>query len=369
MAKPYTLSCRKPPHVSEELVDQFTEYASRHRHSTRWQGGYWEASWSFIPTDENRLTAGFLRDWFENRLMFRIEERSGGIISWQGVVWTMVLTLDGVREERSVGDVFNAVRVMFVDPTGTNDQTDYILNQRSIDRYGRRDLVLEKESANTAQAEALANTELIRSAEAWSKITGINPDWPNQLDVIAVGDVFLLNNRLTTAPGGVDYDARITQLLTDKSEFVTAGGIKANSLETEDLQIPTGVWEVFHDLVKDGDGTQPWRLWVDADSRLWYQPADNTPAYEYHGRVKGLSDTEGNKSPWLVKPGVVRNVTRQSTTPIPGSFLSDGRDSWVQEVEMANGWSEPSLKPAGVAPEDIQDKAEMYQMWLEREAE
>lgn len=367
--RPYALICRQPPHIGTASLGHFTDYVERYRHSTRWMGGFWEATWSFIPSEENGLTAAYLRDWFENRLMFRHEERSGGIVSWEGVIWTMVLTLDGVRKERSVGDVFNAIKSTFIDGTGASDQTSYYTNQNSINRYGRRDLVIPLSGVSSSEAAARCQKELVETAEAWPRIIGINPTWPDKLDVTAVGDIFTANNRVTTVPTGSTYDAWVTDLVTNKCEFLSVGGIKANSLVPTDLRIATRVWDVLLDLAEFGDGTDPWRLWCDANSRIWYQPAENTVLYEYHGRNKGLTDTEGNKNPWLVKPGVVRDVTNhRKTIPIPGSFLADGRDSWVLEVEMADGWTEPQLKPAGVSAEEIQSKAEMYQMWLEREA-
>lgn len=367
MGKPYVLACRQPPHVSTAIVDRFTELATRYRHSTRWQGGFWEASWSFIPTEENGLTTAYLRDWFENRLMFRHEERSGGIVSWQGIIWAMVLTVDGIREERSVGDVYNAIKCAYTDTTGEAQETSFYTNQNSINRYGRRELILTLDNVNTAQAEAAAQSALVETAEAWPHVIGINPSWPDSLDVQAVGDIFTANNKYVTAAVGSSYNGRISNIISADCEFLTAGGIGVNASVPEGLTINSRAWDVMLELAEHGDGTSPWRLWCDTGSRVWYQAADNTVLYEYHGRNKGLTDTEGNKNPWLVKPGVIRNMRRRSTTPIPGSFLSSGRDSWVLEVEMADWWTEPSLKPAGIAPEEIQNKMDLYQTWLEAE--
>ena len=94
-----------------------------------------------------------------------------------------------------------------------------------------------------------------------------------------------------------------------------------------------------------------------------YQMADNSPTFYWHGKKRGF----GNVPAWAARPGVIRNMTRRPSSPIPGSFLSDGRDNWIQEVEMATGFDAPNLIPDGNQSDSILSKQEMYTRWLEFE--
>jgi hypothetical protein len=367
MTKPYELFLRIPPHQGDTLIEWFADKADRYRHSTRWMGGFWEATWTFHVNEELGISRGYLRDWFDKRLMHRHEERSGGGVSWEGVIWEMVLTLDGFREKRTVADVFNVIKCLYTDASDNSQETNWYTNQASIDRYGRRELLLVKDKVNSAEAIAACQKELAIRAEAHPENTGINDRWADSLDITAVGDIFTANNRYVTAATGSSFDGRISNVVSTDCDFLTAGRIRSNSLVPEDLTIETRAWDAMLELAEFGDGTNPWRLWCDVGGRIWYEQASNTPAYEWHGRVKGLTDVMGCRQPWLVQPGVVRNMTRHSSKPIPGTFLQDGRDSWILEVEMGDGMTNPSLKPAQLEPEEIENKATMIQGWLEKE--
>lgn len=367
LTKPYNLLCKVPPQDGTGVVEEFTNRAQRYRHAIRWQGGFWEATWFFPLGGDN--TAAYLRDWFETRLAYRHEERVGGVVSWEGIVWEMNLTLDGYREHKSLANVFNAVKTIYLDTTDTSQETVWYTDETSINRYGRREFVLLLDNVTTTQAQAAAQKALAEAKEAWPRVTGIGKQLSSGLDVTAVGDVFTANNRYVTASEGTNYTDYVTNLVATDCDRLTAGNIKTNALESSPFGINIRAWDAILELVERGDDNyNAWRFWVTAGGLAHYEQADNTPIYEWHGSKGGLVDPMGGKSNWLVKPGVVRNMTRREGIPIPGSPLADSRDAWVKEVEMAQGAPEPLLSPAGISAESIENKKKQYAEWLAEKA-
>jgi hypothetical protein len=103
----------------------------------------------------------------------------------------------------------------------------------------------------------------------------------------------------------------------------------------------------------------PWRAWVDIGRKLYFEPIDVTPVYQE--RPGGLHLYNGEKVtvPWLVRPGVVRDMTYPIGRDEPGSFLSDCRDTWIEEVEVS-AKGELVLSPEAVDDVDVLEAQNNY---------
>ena len=339
------LILRVPPQKGTDALFSFGNFASRYRHSIRWQGGFWEATWEFRRDDKAGITAAYLREWFENYLYYRVEERAGNAVTWEGLVWDMTLTLNGYKERRSVGDVWNAIKCQYVDTSNAAQDTGWSINQSSIDRYERRELILRLSNKESADADARVATVLTEAREAWARVIDINVAEPDSLRVTAVGDIYTANNRYVTAATGSTIADHITNIIGTDCDRLTAGQVATNSIAAQSFDMPRRGWDALLELTQIGDASgNPYRLWVTPTGLIHYQQADNSPAFYWYGRSRGLQII-GDVSPWAIQPGVIRNLTSRPSLPIPGSFLADSRDSWVQAVEISTGLTAPILLP------------------------
>lgn len=370
--KPYALVCRTNPLTGTDFVEEFARLAERWRRSIRANGGYWEGSWWF-PLDRHRPEE-YLRGWFEHRLFNRIEEKVGSI-SWQGLVWEMELSLDGIKERRSIGTLYNRVKTLYIDSADdTTKETAWYENAASIAQYGYRELILlPDDPVTTDAAEAMAQQEVSLSAEPWPRTVAIDDRLADGLLVTVAGDVFTANNRYVTAGDGTEDDVStyIQEIVATDCQFLTVGRIVANTLQTKKaVATPMRAWDKILQLVELGDANfDPWLFYVADGGWAHYGAADPNPRYEWHGRNGGLRDTAGGDSPWLVRPAMVRNMTRKRATPTPDTWRVDGRDSWIAEVEMADGAKMPTLKPDEFDEDELLRAQTNHQRWLEREAD
>jgi hypothetical protein len=159
-----------------------------------------------------------------------------------------------------------------------------------------------------------------------------------------------------SAPGTAgSVSTFITDILNNECDFVAPGRITTNTLQVLRQYLPyRRCWDVIRELVQAGGSTfKPWRFYVEADGYAAYELVNLNPVFEWRGRDHGLQGPIGRQSPWQVYPGVFRNQLRLPSAPPTETFLTDGRDFLVAEVEMAQGQEFPTLKTHGVNEEDI----------------
>lgn len=349
---------------------EVVRYVERYRHTLRQQGGFWEATF-WIPVSPGvGITSSYLREWYNNRLMFRLDEQYGGTLTWQGVIWEMELLLDGVRKRRSIENLWNAIRTDYTDSSGASLSTAWFTNDDSIKRYGRREQIIRMDNVASAEAEAEAQSELTKLSEPWSEFVGIDVKGDEGLSVTAVGDIFTANNKYTTVATGSPGSASsfITTILNTDCQFLSANSISTNSLVvTKALTRPMRVWDLLLRLTERGDDTVPYRIWVSGGGKVNYAPLDNNVLLQWNGRDRGMTFRAGGSAGWNAIPGVLRDMTEQSGTPIPGSFLQDRRDSWIDQIEMAVGADYPVVKPSDIDEDDLMVAKEQYERWFEME--
>lgn len=346
-------------------VDEFTDWVQRYRQRIRWRGGFWSADW-FMPGDSK-----YLDEWFYNRLMFGIQTRVGGDVAWEGVVWQMTLARGGVTERRDMSQLYNAIKVLYTDTSGTDQSTSWVTDASSITQFGRRELILELDDITATEATDAANHRLALSAYPSSEVVAVGANLKPGLQVRAVGRVVTMNNKYVTAGDSTldNTDAYIEEILDNDCEYVSPGTLETNTRQTKKAAPETArPWNTVQDMVERASSTgELWRFFVGKGGRAEYRKADATPRYEWRGKT--LAAIDGNYVPWLVKPAVVRNLSRRQTVPTTSSFFTDGRDFLVGEVEMADDRQNPRLKPISVNEQDIIEAMADYRRWLEEEHE
>ena len=361
-----TILIRDMPLRGTAVIDRLNsrDYNSL-RQSRRWQGGDWEASFTIPPTKE--VGAGMLGNWFKNLLMKRVEIQSGGSSPWKGVIWEMTLVKDGTKRTMSMDGVWNAVKTIYTESgTSTQLETSFFTDTKSIELYGRREYLLYLDNVPLGQAEAAAQKFLAETSAPWPQLTAIGTTERPGLFIQAVGDVFTLNNQYatTTITGEEDVSVFIADTVTTDSEFLSTGRIAANALQVEKEQrAPTRVWDLLIGLVELGDGSVPYRIWVE-NGRVNYQPLSVDPIYEYRGLRYGLQTISGQPRGWDAEPGVVRDYTIPAGAPPPGSVFTDTRDSLIDEIQMWQGAAAPTPRIGSMAENDLLQGYENYQRMM-----
>jgi hypothetical protein len=390
------LTLSLPVILGSSSVMEFSELATEYSHSINRNGGYYDASWRlplypsigigeyqemvraepdlFLSDDQRMGTWSVLRTWFESPyLMYHVEEKAAGAVTWEGVVWEMELTVGGLTKRVSMENVWNAVRVDYEDAAGSKHNTGWIEEAESIRLYGRKEMILHPKVVTATEATARGETFLARHAWPMPETVEIASTRAPGLFVQAVGYAataqfqYINTDAADLATGNIsDFVSRIIQY---DCEFLRAGNIETNTLQRR-RQFPDLMrgWDGIKALVGEGDASgAPWTAMVYNGRRLDYEQADAEPVLFWRGEPEGVTVGSGNINPWQVRPGVMRDLTSAITTAQPGGFLQQARDTLVEEVEMSDGREQPVFKPGGFDPLAILRARDQYLAWYERE--
>lgn len=390
------LTLSVPAIVGTSLVDEFTFWTQEYSRTISRSGGYYEASWR-IPLDtgvsqdeareryladpnlqmsneERRGNAGLITRWFETPvLMHHVEERAAGTVTWEGVVWEMELTVGGLTRRISMDEVYNAVRADYTDTAGGRHITDWYTEDESIALYGRREMILDERYVSGEEAEAAAQSFLAEHAWPAPEVVAIDTSRPPGLFVQAVGYCVTANFQYvdTTAADGQtgNISEFVSRILTYDCQFLQAGNIETNALQRRrQFDGLRRCWDALEELAEMGDpDNAPWLVAVYNGRRLNYEQADSAPQLYWRGPQQGVTGGTGAINPWLVRPGVLRDLTSTITSARPGAFLEEARDVLVDEVEMSQGRERPVLKPGGFDPLAVLRAKDQYLDWLATE--
>jgi hypothetical protein len=301
-----------------------------------------------------------------------IEERSGGSLTWSGMIYDMELSANGVRQWRSLDNMFNRVWAYYVSTGNTAGVGDYVDNAASIARYGIKENVLANTFVSAANAQGICNLYLAENAYPWARPKGLSLGTSGKptLTVGVAGYVYTANwqylNWAWTNAGWIDVDVTIYDWLyevlgdTTRLPFIRLGAIAANTQVVKKYQgTPIRVWDWAQQLIRRGNGatpparTGPYRMYVSPKRYVHVEMVDQTPVYYLQGGK--LTDGMGNpldKTPYQIVPGVVRNLEYPMATIEPGSTLSDFRDILVAEVAV-DGSGRLALRTTETSAEEI----------------
>lgn len=358
--KPYELVAHTSPEAGEAFLEGFAARAVGVTRTVTRQGGYWKLEFTIPMNGRNELD--YLEsEWFNSRLFARIKMRVGGAEVWKGVVWTMELSHpSGIKRRRSYGDIWNAVRVDYLDTSSAQQSTSWYTDDHSIDLYGRRELIQYMSDATSGQAESAAQALLKDNKTPWARTVAINRDMEPGLYVMAVGDAWTANNKYvgstTLDDGTVNVSTYISDIITNDCAYLSSGYIQTNTLQaTQTQNMPYRAWDLIEKLVEAGDASfNQWEAGVDAGG-FYYRQSGTTPTLHWYSD-KGVTNTAKKAGPevyWSMWPGVLRAYSLGRGDNMPGAGLTDARDSWIAEVEMSDDYEEPVLKSEEQETDDI----------------
>ena len=362
----YTLELFTSVLDGQNFLVNVTEQALNSRRSIRLFGGYWRATFTL------ELELADLMRWFYNYLGCHFQERSGGEISWQGLVYEMTLDDGRVSRRRTLDEMYNHVRATYIDSNQAQQTTSAASQAQSIARYGRRENILSMDRFDQAPAEARRDAFLNINAWPWARPeSGMLQEarMPSLL-VAACGYVFTANWRYTTTAD--NSNSTISTWLkdiidTDCQDYLRSGQIASNSTALKQtLDVPTRSWDLVQELVELGDSSgNPYRCYVENERYVRYQQIVKQPDYYIQkGQLtKTISDASG-VNPWLVKPGVFRDLDYPIRRQEQGSWFDDARDFLTEEISVG-ALSGLSWRALEFDEAELLAAQQEYQTWLE----
>ena len=165
-----------------------TDMARNWTRSIRLQGGFW--SGSFTITENKRIFSAF-----DTWLGCHVEERSGGMVTWEGLVYEMELSTGGFVYRISLDTMWNKVRADFDPPGRTGDawESDWETNDLAIARFGTKELLVPVDTTVPEVADRVRDMYVAEYGWPHAKIVGVCPPDREQLSVVVNGYAFLLN--------------------------------------------------------------------------------------------------------------------------------------------------------------------------------
>jgi hypothetical protein len=342
----------------------------RLRHRRRYWGGHWELTFHL---SDATMGAGVLDEYFQGWLMRQIGEYYGGQLTWRGVVWEMTRVKDGKRQRRSMSGVWNAVKCIYTTTTSTEQvETAYVTNADSISRYLRREQIIYKDNISSTQATAEATAYLDLTYEAWPISTSFSAGDEDGLEITCFGMGRLFNNlfsAVTTPAGLVEVAAFIDDIWGDLNfslPFLGTGYIAANTLEVQREQNkPTRCGDLIDALARAGNGTVPFRWYVDSNLLFTFEPFSATPTIEWRGRSKGgIYKIGGDRVKWDAEPGVMVDQTAPSLPALPGDFLQQRNHELVEVFSMWQGQDAPQPETEEITEEQLLSDMESYRRMI-----
>ena len=336
----------QPLKIGSRYISDITQYATMYRQAIRLYGGYWTATWNM----EN-LSATSMRTFFKQKIGNHMAAYSGGTKIWEGLIWSMDLSNNGVIRRISLDKMRNAIKCIYtdVDDDDARAETGWYKNDVSISRYGEMQEVVYLDKTTAGAAEAYAQTVLAEGSTPLPLIVAVKEPKPDEiatLRISAVGYAFTLNYKyLSLADTKVSISTAVTNVLSTDSEFVSSGVVESNTVEVQPPDSETKAWDWLVELAEIGDGTTPYTIQVLNDRKLFYKALSPTPTIIWNGKrlttPSGRSLTQGK---WSARPGIIRDLTWDDV-PLPAEmFLDNQRDSFVSEIESSVEYNIPLLK-------------------------
>jgi hypothetical protein len=291
-----------------------------------------------------------------------IIEETAGMTSWQGIVYEMTLSLDGVQYRRTLDREWwhNRVKVIYRD-AGEQAATAWSEVAGSSDVYGQMDYIDTISEATSAEATGLRDTRLADYAYPRSRMMaglefgGEKRQTPDSLVVTLAGPVFTMNWLMRETDIAAAAASSAISTLVGAAEFVTGGIINTNAMTVDaDCTTPQRLWDLAEKIILAGDASgNRWVGGVYADRQFDYGQAATAIGFEKHGDILRRRHASLDVLPSsMVADFIIFNANAPvDETPIGGSVLDDPRTAWVEEVEFIAP-DKLTLKPSGF--EDVE---------------
>ncbi len=307
------------------------------KRSDRYNFGNWEAYFTLTLRDKVNL-----RNCFANWLGAHVEERVGGRVRWAGMIYRMTYTYKGVVREIGLENMYNAVAyrtegAAYGDPGG---YSSFLTHQRSIDRYGRKEKILDMRQQSTLTTtparyinnflaqHALPSVRVVGKEAAGSNLENalgsiLNRLAPSvklvkpktgqneMLGIECVGYSQTLNwvhkNSLSTVG---DADAAIATLAADVLNYSGVARITPNTTKVLFSEEYRPNLHLIQEIVSIGSATSArMRFTVDPAGNPIYKAAETEPTlYLRDEKFYDSAFAAEAISPRLITPGLVRDM-------------------------------------------------------------
>jgi len=344
-----TLKLYTPINRGRNFIKDVTDEAIGWRRSMRAMGGYWMGSFSLETKTQflgGQGGAQSLLDSFYNWLGAEIVEESGGFMTWQGLIYSMDLTYNGLVRRRDLSLMSNHVTVEYLDDAGENHYTTAGTAGDSISYFGRKEALITYDGLGGTVATAFRDRYVKENAHPYPRVVGFNPakELMNQdmplatLDVQACGYIYTANWRFETAGDGSadnlsDY---ITDIINTDCEFIEVGNIASNTLQIyKDTPGQRRAWDVIQGLVEIGDTDgDPYSFMVGNNRLAYYKQVDTDPKYYLReGKVYAAPSGNNPADIWRMRPAVIRDMDYPVTRYWSGGWLNNIRDFYAYEID------------------------------------
>lgn len=349
----------------ERYTTTITPWVKAYKHTHRLQGGFWTATW------EIEAPPHVTRQLFRTCLSLHVRTYAVGSPVWEGYINEMTIVDNGVTRRASTEYIRNAIRCRYTDTSdGEQKLTAWYTNGSSIQRYGRIEETVHLDNVESSAAEAYAQTVLAQNAWPWPELVSLAPNTnTTTLTMNAAGYAFTANYRyVSVAAGAQNLSSMISAVITADCEFLSLGGITTNTIQVDVPSHEIRAWDFLTQLTEIGDGTDPYRIHVGQNRYCTYEPMNPTPNIIWrNNNLHQNANTPTLSGKWMIRPGVLRDYNWPSQ-PLPAHmFLEDGRDSIVNEVQVAEDRPMPTFKTEIYDESDYM--AALYSIELSEETE
>jgi hypothetical protein len=326
--------------------------------TTRRLGGFWRGKFTMRQDPDN---PGQLLKWFYEFLGNHFVEISAGGVTWEGMIYEMDYANNGIIRRRSLDLMWNRAWSKYKSERNQSEalDTEIAENLASQARYGVREEMLLLDGYDLEDAESERDTFLAERAfpAPWVVGTDLKRGRETRLDVVVAGYVFTTNWLFVTAlpdlespspePLADDISNWAREILELDCPFLKIGSIQENTRQKRKvLPVPQRAFDVLTELARvGGTALEPWRFHVGTDRRANYVSIPKEPEYFIRGGdVYTSAGARTAVSPWKVRPAVFRDTDYLGRKLEIDTWLDDGRDFYVGEVEYGDGYTQPILK-------------------------
>lgn len=346
---------------------------STQRYEHEWLEGPYRASWTF-QAGQNGITRDDLLVWFNERMLYEVDEIWQGALTWRGVIWSMELVLNGMAVQTSADEFANAIKIQYTDPeTNAPDHTGWFTHDESIARYGRFERIIAIQSYSQDEAEQRAADELRWRSSFFSQAPAYVDAGSDTLTVTAVGRIvqanciYLLREAATKTPTTVS--AELARLV-EACDWLEAGWIAEtnDTLTLEGVTDNTPIWDRMVELARlaDSEGNL-YRLRVDTEGHVFYEQMTADVDYYRYPQPPYIRRVNGSEPTWDARPGIIQHIGEQGGAPLPDSYLFDDRSlTLIERVSMRAGAAAASFLLRQVTPVDYYGIWTAHQDWMDQ---
>ena len=235
---------------------------------------------------------------------------------------------------RAVFDSVNVKRIL--DGSPAQDYTDWAVQEQSIARHGRREIVLEPRGL--APKEAARMRDSLLQARAWPQERQQNGDGSTRLEVFVLGHIHRAGwLYVGDLAGKRDTCSAHVSAMAEKLPWVQGTAVRPNEAAYTIAEQPQRILDALRDVVEagDGDGRQ-WRCFIDVGRRLVYEPVNFAPELSMSAGIiyRRLGNRQAQNPRLIRAMQVVRNYDFPDRSSLPGTQLEQRNDSLLESVTV-----------------------------------